>query len=90
MQEKSLAEAKAGGKKNKMFLETFSDSETGGQLFPAENTKLRKLEYNSTGDANVCYLFIQSLIHLELSLGIKWRAELPHLMYSGRVTNHPW
>lgn len=45
---------------------------------------------NSTGDVNVCCLFIQSLIHLGLSLGIKWRAELLHLIYGGRAANHPW
>lgn len=35
---------------------------------------------NSTGDVNICYLFIRSLIHLELWLDTKWRAELLHLL----------
>lgn len=57
---------------------------------PLRTPREENWSINSTGDVNVCYLFIQSLIHLESSLGIKWRAELLHLMYSGWATNHPW
>lgn len=46
--------------------------------YPPLRTENRSI--NSTSDVNTCYLFIQSLIHLELWLDTKWRAELLHLL----------